>query len=71
MNNQQIDLDGDTGTTDVVWFYLTTDLDGVPTVPNAAATTTTSSARTAGSMKRHDIPRIMGRSPMDPAPPTA
>ena len=32
MNNQRIDIDGDTATTVVVWFYLTSDDDGVPTV---------------------------------------
>ena len=35
MNNQRIDIDGDTATTDVLWFYLTTDDDGVPTILQA------------------------------------
>ena len=33
MNNQRIDIDGDTATTVVVWFYLTSDDDN----PNSAA----------------------------------
>ena len=36
MNNQSIDVDGDHATTEVLWFYLTTDDDGVPTVLQAA-----------------------------------
>jgi SnoaL-like domain len=32
INNQQIVLAGDTATTVVVWFYLTTDPDVIPTV---------------------------------------
>jgi ketosteroid isomerase-like protein len=69
MNNQRIDLDGDTGTTDVVWFYLTTDADGVPTVLQCGRYRD-DLVRQDGrwKIKRHDISRIMGRSPMDPAP---
>ena len=71
MNNQRIDLDGDTGTTDVVWFYLTTDVDGVPTVLQCGRYRD-DLVRQDGrwKIKRHDISRIMGRSPMDPAPAT-
>jgi ketosteroid isomerase-like protein len=71
MNNQRIDLNGETGTTDVVWFYLTTDTDGVPTVLQCGRYRD-DVVREDGAwkIKRHDISRIMGRSPMDPAPHT-
>jgi ketosteroid isomerase-like protein len=71
MNNQRIDLDGDTATTTVVWFYLTTDPDGVPTVLQSGRYTD-DLVREHGQwkIKRHDISRVMGRSPMDPAPQT-
>lgn len=72
MNNQQIDIDGDTGTTDVVWFYLTTDVDGVPTVLQCGRYHDDLVRENgAWKLKRHDITRIMGRSPMDPAPVTS
>ena len=71
MNNQRIDLDGDTATTRVIWFYLTTDDDEVPTVLQAGQYDD-DLVREHGAWKiaRHDISRIMGRSPMDPAPTT-
>jgi ketosteroid isomerase-like protein len=71
MNNQQIDIDGDTATTTVIWFYLTTDPDSVPTVLQAGRYTD-DLVRENGAWKiaRHDISRIMGRSPMDPPPRT-
>ena len=67
MNNQQIDLHGDTATTTVIWFYLTTDPDGVPTVLQSGQYVD-DLVRENGVWKiaRHDITRIMGRSPMDP-----
>lgn len=71
MNNQRIELDGDRATTEVIWFYLTTDPDTVPTVLQAGRYVD-DLVRENGEWKiaRHDISRIMGRSPMDPAPPT-
>lgn len=71
MNNQQIDLHGDTATTTVIWFYLTTDPDGVPTVLQAGRYVD-DLVREHGVWKiaRHDISRIMGRSPMDAPPRT-
>lgn len=71
MNNQRIDIDGDTARTTVLWFYLTTDPDGVPTVLQSGRYTD-DLVREAGVWKiaRHDISRIMGRSPMDPPPRT-
>ncbi|MGD9997457.1 MAG: nuclear transport factor 2 family protein [Ilumatobacteraceae bacterium] len=73
MNNQRIDIDpsGDTATTDVIWFYLTTDPDGVPTVLQSGRYQDDLVRENgAWKIKRHDISRIMGRSPMDPAPTT-
>jgi uncharacterized protein (TIGR02246 family) len=71
MNNQQIDVDGDTATTEVMWFYLTTDPDGVPTVLQAGRYTD-DLVREDGRwrIKRHEISRAMGRSPMDDPPAT-
>ena len=71
MNNQRIDIDGDTATTVVVWFYLTSDDDGVPTVLQSGRYLD-DLVRENGKWKitRHDISRVMGRSPMDAAPDT-
>ncbi|HEY7628953.1 MAG TPA: nuclear transport factor 2 family protein [Ilumatobacteraceae bacterium] len=71
MNNQHIEIDGDTATTVVVWFYLTSDPDGVPTVLQSGRYRD-DLVRDNGSwkIKRHDITRVMGRSPMDPPPQT-
>ena len=71
MNNQRIDIDGDTATTVVVWFYLTSDEDGVPTVLQSGRYND-DLVRENGEwkIKRHDISRVMGRSPMDAAPHT-
>jgi len=71
MNNQRIDLAGDRATTLVVWFYLTSDPDGVPTVLQSGRYTD-DLVREDGQWKiaRHDISRVMGRSPMDPPPST-
>jgi ketosteroid isomerase-like protein len=71
MNNQHIELNGDTATTTVVWFYLTTDPDGVPTVLQSGRYND-DLVRVEGQwkIKRHDISRAMGRSPMDAAPRT-
>jgi ketosteroid isomerase-like protein len=64
MNNQRIDVDGDTATTSVLWFYLTTDDDGSPVVLQAGRYVD-DLVREAGrwKLKRHDISRLMGRSP--------
>jgi uncharacterized protein (TIGR02246 family) len=71
MNNQRIDVEGDTATTQVIWFYLTTDPDGVPTVLQAGRyVDELVREQGAWKIKRHDISRIMGRSPMDPSPHT-
>lgn len=71
MNNQRIDIFGDTATTVVVWFYLTSDEDGVPTVLQSGRYKD-DLVREGGTwkIKRHDISRVMGRSPMDAAPRT-
>ncbi len=71
MNNHRIDVDADTATTEVIWFYLTTDPDGVPTVLQSGRYAD-DLVREDGVWKigRHDISRIMGRSPMDQAPQT-
>ena len=72
LNNQRIDVDGDTATTELIWFYLTTDPDGVPTVLQAGRYVD-ELVREDGVWKigRHDISRIMGRSPMGQAPQTS
>ena len=71
MNNHRIDIDGDTATTDVIWFYLTVDPDTVPTILQAGRYVD-ELVRENGQWKiaRHDISRIFGRSPMMPAPDT-
>ncbi len=71
MNNLRTDIDGDTATTVVVWFYLTSDEDGVPTVLQSGRYND-DLVRENGKwkIKRHDISRVMGRSPMDAAPRT-
>jgi ketosteroid isomerase-like protein len=71
MNNQRIDIDGANATTTVVWFYLTSDTDGVPTVLQSGRYRD-DLVRDNGTwkIKRHDISRVMGRSPMDAAPQT-
>jgi ketosteroid isomerase-like protein len=71
MNNERIDVAGDTATTDVIWFYLTVDPDGVPTVLQAGRYAD-DLVREDGVWKiaRHDISRIFGRSPMMPPPDT-
>jgi ketosteroid isomerase-like protein len=64
MNNQRIDIEGDTATTSVLWFYLTTDDDGSPVVLQAGRYED-DLVREEGrwKLKRHDISRLMGRSP--------
>jgi ketosteroid isomerase-like protein len=71
MNNHRIDIDGDTATTEVVWFYLTVDPDTVPTILQAGRYVD-QLVRQDGRWKiaRHDISRLFGRSPMMPAPDT-
>lgn len=71
MNNQRIDIDGDAATTDVLWFYLTTDDDGVPTILQAGRYTDRLVKRNdEWKLSRHDISRLMGRSPTAPPPET-
>ena len=71
MSNQRIDIDGDTATTDVLWFYLTTDGDGAPTILQSGRYTDEVVRRDGGwKLKRHDISRLMGRSPTAPPPAT-
>jgi ketosteroid isomerase-like protein len=71
MTNHQIDVDGDTATAVVVWYYLTTDPDTVPTVLQSGRYHD-QLVRENGRWKirRHEITRAMGRSPMDPPPTT-
>ncbi len=68
MTNQQIDVDGDTATTDLVWYYLTSDPDTVPTILQSGHYND-DLVREDGRwrIKRHEISRAMGRSPMDSA----
>jgi ketosteroid isomerase-like protein len=67
MNNHRIDIDGDTATTEVIWFYLTVDDDTVPTILQAGRYVD-DLVREGGRWKiaSHDITRIFGRSPMTP-----
>jgi ketosteroid isomerase-like protein len=67
MNNHRIDIDGDTATTEVIWFYLTVDDDSVPTILQAGRYVD-DLVRENGvwRISRHDITRIFGRSPMTP-----
>ena len=71
MNNHQIDIDGDRATTVVIWFYLTTDEDGCGTILQAGRYDD-DLVRENGRwrIKRHEISRIMGRSPMHDPPST-
>jgi ketosteroid isomerase-like protein len=71
MNNHRIDIDGDTATTEVIWFYLTVDPDTVPTILQAGRYVD-DLVRENGQWKiaRHDISRIFGRSPMMAPPDT-
>jgi uncharacterized protein (TIGR02246 family) len=71
MNNHDIRLSGDTAATDVVWFHMTNDPDGAPMVLQCGRYTD-DLVREDGAWKiaRHDISRIMGRAPFDPAPVT-
>lgn len=72
MTNQTIDVDGDTATTSLVWYYLTTDADDVPTVLQSGRYED-DLVREGGTwkIKRHEISRAMGRSPMTEASETA
>jgi ketosteroid isomerase-like protein len=71
MNNHRIDVDGDTATTEVIWFYLTVDDDTVPTILQAGRYVD-DLVRENGVWRiaRHEISRIFGRSPMSAAPDT-
>jgi uncharacterized protein (TIGR02246 family) len=71
MNNQSIDVDGDTATTEVLWFYLTTDADGVPMVLQAGRYVDDLVKEDGRwKLKRHDISRLFGRSPTAAPPQT-
>jgi uncharacterized protein (TIGR02246 family) len=72
MTNQTIDVVGDTATTSLVWYYLTTDADGSPTVLQSGRYED-DLVREDGKwkIKRHEISRAMGRSPMSDPPATA
>lgn len=71
MSNQRIDVDGDTAKTVVVWYYLTSDPDSIPTVLQSGHYHD-DLAREDGrwKIKRHEISRAMGRSPMHAPPHT-
>jgi ketosteroid isomerase-like protein len=71
MTNQQIDVAGDSATAKTVWYYLTTDPDASPTVLQSGRYED-DLVRVDGrwKIKRHQISRVMGRSPMDDAPET-
>lgn len=71
VNNHDIALDGDNAKADVFWFYLTTDRDGSPIVLQGGRYSD-DLVREDGAWKlvRHDITRLFGRAPFDPAPVT-
>jgi uncharacterized protein (TIGR02246 family) len=71
ITNQQIDVDGDTATATTVWYYLTTDTDACPAILQSGRYED-DLVRVDGTwkIKRHQISRVMGRSPMDDAPET-
>jgi ketosteroid isomerase-like protein len=69
--NHEIDVEGDTATATVVWYYLTTDPDTVPTILQSGRYHD-DLVREDGRwrIRRHEITRAMGRSPMSDPPPT-
>jgi ketosteroid isomerase-like protein len=69
--NHDIHVDGDTATATVVWYYLTTDPDTVPTILQSGRYLD-DLVREDGRWKirRHEITRVMGRSPMSERPAT-
>jgi ketosteroid isomerase-like protein len=69
--NHDIHVDGDTATATVVWYYLTTDPDSVPTILQSGRYLD-DLVREDGRWKirRHEITRAMGRSPMSEPPAT-
>lgn len=69
LNNHDIAIDGDSATADILWLYLTTDADGAPTILQAGRYTD-ALVREDGAWKlvNHDITRLFGRAPFDPAP---
>jgi ketosteroid isomerase-like protein len=71
MANHDISVDGDTATATVVWYYLTTDPDGCPTVLQSGRYHD-DLVREDGrwKIKRHEITRAMGRSPITEPSPT-
>jgi ketosteroid isomerase-like protein len=69
MNNVSVDIDGDTATAEVLWFYLTTDADGVPMVLQSGRYRDDLVRDHGGwKLKRHEISRLIGRSPTAPPP---
>ena len=71
MANHDIAVDGDTATATVVWFYLTADADGEGTVLQGGRYRD-ELVRENGrwKIKRHEISRTFGRSPMADPPST-
>jgi ketosteroid isomerase-like protein len=69
--NHDIHVAGDTATATVVWYYLTTDPDTVPTILQSGRYLD-DLVRENGRWKirRHEITRAMGRSPMSEPPAT-
>jgi ketosteroid isomerase-like protein len=69
--NHDIKVEGDTATATVVWYYLTTDPDESPTVLQSGRYHD-DLVREDGrwKIKRHEITRAMGRSPMTEPSPT-
>ncbi len=71
MNNHDIKLDGDKAKAEVVWYYLTSDADGMPKILQGGRYFD-DLVREDGAWKiaRHDITRMFGHSPLDPPMPT-
>lgn len=68
VNNHDITIDGDTAKAVVQWFYLTTDGDGGPIILQGGRYTD-DLVREDGAWKlvSHDITRLFGRGPHEPA----
>ncbi len=66
LNNHDIQLDGDTAKAEVVWYYLTSDQDGMPSILQGGRYFD-DLVREDGAWKiaRHDITRMFGHSPLE------
>ncbi len=71
MHNHDIAISGDTAQAQVVWYYLTSDADGMPKILQGGRYYD-DLVREDGAWKiaRHDIKRVFGHSPLEPPLPT-